>query len=292
MEYFDRIYNSVIFIEKVLKAPLSVEAVAREAGISMFHFLRLFHILVGETPGAYIRKRRLSEAAKELLDTDNRIIDIAFDYQFQSQEAFSRAFKKYFNVNPKELRRTRKFIYNFPKEKLTQSKLKHILQGVTMEPKFIEKPEIKLMGMVYYGDNKNWEIPELWKQFMPDMDNFENRKNSMNSYGLCFYSKEFTETGKFYYLAAVEVEDFSKMPITMVGKTIPAAKYAVFTHKGDLKDIRTTYEYIYATWMPKSGYENSFCYDFEFYDERIMEFQTGKRELPELDIYIPVVEKK
>ncbi|UYO99245.1 helix-turn-helix transcriptional regulator [Oceanotoga sp. DSM 15011] len=71
----------------------------------MYHFHRIFNELTGETLKSYIRKRRLTEASKDLLNCNNSIIDIAFDYGFESQESFTRAFKKVFKVTPGKYRK-------------------------------------------------------------------------------------------------------------------------------------------------------------------------------------------
>jgi AraC family transcriptional regulator len=63
----------------------------------------------------YIRKRRLTEAAKELNESNIKIVDVALKYQFGSQETFSRAFKKMFNVSPGEFRRTNINVLQFKK---------------------------------------------------------------------------------------------------------------------------------------------------------------------------------
>lgn len=93
------------YIEINLKSELSLETVASSAATSKYHFHRLFQAYTGMTLASYIRKRRLSNAASELLTTDRRILDIALDYEFESQEAFTRAFKKMFHMTPGEYRR-------------------------------------------------------------------------------------------------------------------------------------------------------------------------------------------
>lgn len=288
MDYIEHINRAVCYMEANLKEPLNLDEIAREAAYSPFHFLRLFHTLIGETPGNYIRKRRLWEAAKELLMSNTPIIRIAFDYQFQSQEAFTRAFQKLFGLTPRKYRLKGKSSSGFAKSKLSRGKIMHLLQGVTMEPKMIEKKELNLVGLVYYGDNKKWEIPELWGKFLILMASIPNRINEQSCYGLCFNSPDFCDTGMFCYLAAVEVSSLKEIPITMIGKTIPMNNYAVFTHKGNVKNIKTTYEYIYGTWLAKHGYENTSAYDFEFYDHR---FNAENDEVSELDLYIPIKEQ-
>ncbi|MFD0717605.1 helix-turn-helix transcriptional regulator [Paenibacillus sp. GCM10027626] len=98
-------FNHVLeFIEKNLKNELCLETIASYTAISKYHFHRLFHAHVGMTLASYIRKRRLSNAASELISAEKRILDIALDYQFESQEAFTRAFKKMFHMTPGQYR--------------------------------------------------------------------------------------------------------------------------------------------------------------------------------------------
>jgi AraC-like DNA-binding protein len=100
MSYIPNVLRAVDYMERNLTCPISVSDVASEAAYSTFHFVRLFKALTGYTPGSYLRRRRLTEAAGELAGGRKRIIEIALDYQFQSQEAFTRAFKDCFGINP------------------------------------------------------------------------------------------------------------------------------------------------------------------------------------------------
>src|SRR5262245_7049845 len=108
MDYSEPINQAIDYIENNLTEAVTLEKISAAAGYSPFHFGRLFLALIGETPGEYLRKRRLSEAARELVVSRRKILDIALDYQFQSQEAFTRAFKKRFRVSPALYRRKRR----------------------------------------------------------------------------------------------------------------------------------------------------------------------------------------
>ncbi|RXZ78415.1 helix-turn-helix domain-containing protein [Paenibacillaceae bacterium] len=105
--------NSLDYIEKHLKVELTLEAISAHASFSMYHYHRLFHSYVGSALAEYIRKRRLTNAASELITTDRRILEIALDYRFDSQESFTRAFKKMFYMTPGRYRSfTRDLIMN------------------------------------------------------------------------------------------------------------------------------------------------------------------------------------
>lgn len=105
MQYESIINKTINYIEKHLEHPLTVEEIAEQAGFSKFHFHRIFLEEVGMSITEYIRMRRMANAAVALLFTNNRILDIALNYHFESQEAFTRAFKKYYHLPPGKYRK-------------------------------------------------------------------------------------------------------------------------------------------------------------------------------------------
>lgn len=107
MKYDACIKKSVKYIEDNLDKKIELEELAGKVYLSKYHFHRIFHAGMGEPVAEYIRRRRLAEAAGELLNTDKKIIDIALKYQFGSQESFTKAFKKIYGIPPREFRRSR-----------------------------------------------------------------------------------------------------------------------------------------------------------------------------------------
>lgn len=103
-EYKDIVDRSLSYIEQHLLEDIRLENVANQAAVSMFHFHRIFQSIVGMSVTEYIRQRRLTHAGGELARTDKRVLDIAIEYKFGTQEAFTRAFKKMFGMPPKQYR--------------------------------------------------------------------------------------------------------------------------------------------------------------------------------------------
>jgi AraC family transcriptional regulator len=95
------------FIEEHLTEPITLIGLARSARYSPWHAARLFKELTGRSPFEYIRLRRLSAAAERLSTSPQRVVDVAFDFVFDSHEGFTRAFTRHFGVTPREFRRTR-----------------------------------------------------------------------------------------------------------------------------------------------------------------------------------------
>ena len=107
MNYLEQLEKAILFIEANLCEDIRTEDVAGIAGYSYYHFHRVFEAVTGETIGNYIRSRRLARAAYDLMYSDVKIIDIAVRYQFESQEAFNRAFKKLYKISPGTYRNNR-----------------------------------------------------------------------------------------------------------------------------------------------------------------------------------------
>ena len=285
MDYVTSVLKALAYIEQNLTGDISPDDVAREAAFSKYHFHRIFLAVTGNSVAGYIRRRRLTEAAHALTETDNKIIDVALDFRFETPESFSRAFKNMYGVNPRQYRNREDHFAALHQPKIGPAILTHLKERMRMDVKILTKQAFKIIGMRYFGENKNKEISQLWDVFLPRRESIKSRINPTVSYGICYPVEGKNNDAAFEYIAAVEVSDLHDLPAGMVGKTIPTQKYAVFTHQGSVDKILETYQAIYAVWQPKSGYELIKAPDFEYYDER---FNPDHPEVSELDIYIPI----
>jgi len=286
MNYFERVQTTIDYIEENLSEDITLEILANKAFFSMFHYHRIFQAMVGETIMEYIRKRRLANAVHNLLNTNKRIIDIAFEYQFNSQENFTRAFKKVYGVTPGECRKNKKQLSVFGKANL----LKVISNkgGVFMEPKIITRKSFKVIGIELITTNENGEnlvqIPKFWDKYLDEKvyERIPNRVKLNETFAIC---RDIDGTGKISYTICAKVNSSDNIPDGMIGKTVPESKYAVFTVKGKVPEkVQETWNYIYGTWLPDSGYEPANIEGFELYDERYKENCNDSV----IDIYIPI----
>ncbi|MEK5069444.1 helix-turn-helix transcriptional regulator [Sporosarcina sp. FSL K6-1508] len=110
MKYEAVIQCSFDWIERNLHRKIYLEDVSRASNFSKFHFHRIFQSTINMSVDDYIRMRRLALASVQLIHSDERIINIALDAQFNSQEAFSRSFKKLYGLSPGEFRKTMRII--------------------------------------------------------------------------------------------------------------------------------------------------------------------------------------
>jgi len=289
MDYLKEIAAAVEYIEEHLDRPLTLPEVAKTVHLSPFYFHRIFSAIVGDPVSRYIRNRRLAKAADELLESDKKIIEIALDNFFESQESFSRAFAKVYRLTPGRFRRKKVSNYYFNKGRVTEKILRHLAKGVTMKPKIIELPEFKVIGIKRKATLKTAHelIKKQWQEFNPRMGEIKNRIKPTEAYGICEYCdlENFDEETPYYELVSVAVSNLDNPPQGMTGKIIPKSRYAVFTHKGPTKNLRATYDYIYKTWLPSSGEELLPHDDFELYDRR---FRGVNNPESEIDIYLPI----
>ncbi len=105
------IENMIAWVEDNIEEAPTLEAMARYVGYSSYYCSAKFHEAVGISFKEYVQHRKLALAVGELLNTDKRIIDIAVQYGFSSNEAFTRAFSKIYGCPPNAYRR--QFNYNF-----------------------------------------------------------------------------------------------------------------------------------------------------------------------------------
>ena len=153
-----------------------------------------------------------------------------------------------------------------------------------MEPKFVKLPAFTVIGLRYYGKNENQEIKELWDTANRHLNEIHNVSKDA-AYGLCIGPVD-PVVGEFEYIAGLEVSKVENVPEGMVVREVPAQKYAIFTHVGSLDKLRDTYNFIYQTWLPQSGYELTGGPDFELYDEDFKDFAPDSR----FYIYVPIKE--
>lgn len=102
---FDCLNKMVRYIEDNLENEIDYNMLSKITSTNLFILERIFMFLTNMTITEYIKKRRLSKAFEEIRNTDLKITDIAFKYQYNSSSSFNRAFKRFFNITPTECRK-------------------------------------------------------------------------------------------------------------------------------------------------------------------------------------------
>jgi AraC family transcriptional regulator len=150
-----------------------------------------------------------------------------------------------------------------------------------MEYVIREMPEFRVIGKQITTSMQNNTIPQLWGEYWSDPSRPMQFEVAV---GLCFCEDEDCAEDTFQYMAGVVVKDGRPVPQGMIERIVPAARYAVFTHKGPLSLYGETVQKLYSEWLPNSGLELAPGDHIEWYDCRF------KDEDPEseIDIYMPV----
>ncbi|MDT8381453.1 MAG: GyrI-like domain-containing protein [Brevefilum sp.] len=160
------------------------------------------------------------------------------------------------------------------------------LEANEMEPKIITKDGFTLVGLRYFGKNEHMEIPQLWETFNQRKNELGGLPNETGdaAIGLCITPEGEPVDGAFEYVAGLPVSEAEDVPQDFVVRHVPEYTYAVFAHKGDLPSLGKTYEYIYQTWLPQSGYKLAAKIDFEYYDSDFKDFSPDSV----FYIYLPI----
>ncbi len=291
MDYLERINNAVVYIENNLKNNIQLQDVAREACFSKYHFIRIFQAVTGETVWSYVRKRRLTKAARDLIESKQRILEIAIEYQFESPESFTRSFKSVYHQTPGQYRKKQVNQIAFSRARLTNQRLKHLNSGIQNSPKYTEIDDIRVVGLSGKTNMLDNQLYDLWNVFLQRMSEIKNQCKPRNYFEIHPFETTtdvtgYTEKTMFTKIASVEVSEISCIPNSMISRIVKKGKYAVFTHVGPLSKIQLSYDYIWGTWVVGSNEIIDERDDFELYEEH--RFKGLNHPETEVDIYIPV----
>jgi len=154
-----------------------------------------------------------------------------------------------------------------------------------MDPRIVEKGAVTLVGMVSFGG----DIGALWNRFEQSEKLIEHRIEGA-WYELHVYPKDHTP-GTPFYMVAVEVTAMEAVPEDMFVKPLPAAQYAVFTHRPGLGEPNHGYDVLNRAiqeWLEAGPYRHARNVSLQIYDARF----KGMDDLDsELDLLIPVEPK-
>jgi len=272
MDWQDRMTRAIDYLESHLYEGADFEAAAREANCSAFHFYRMFEIVTGIGPGEYLRRRRLSEAAMLLSSGGSeKVIDLAMRFDYDSPDAFSRAFRREFGCLPTEARRAGARLHSYPRLSFSV-----VLKGdVAMEYRIEKSPATKLAGISIRATSKDGsnlvDVPAFWDAIMGD-----GRWSSLcaaadfGRLGVCGVCRDFDmASGSFVYSIAVDAPaGADRLPAGWEAFEVPASTWGKFTSRGPLRpNFQDTIKRIFGEWLPASDWEHAGSAEIEFYPE-------------------------
>lgn len=268
-DWIERLNEAVAYFEENLEHKPELKKAADAAFASSFHFQRVFHAFAGMTAGRYVRYRRLSLAAKALIEGQN-VGDVALRFGYLSPEAFSRAFRRRYGVLPSQIRAGEIGIKPF--ERLVF--VRPILEKPPMNYKIITQSSFHLTGPMLrtnMEENENQKsIPNFWIDLMKNGE-FEklcgmSRAQAFperTSFGVSAPDPD-NEEGFLYYVA---VETDSGSANEYPGLTVGASDWAVFEAVGEPSEaIPPIFKFVFS----------EFFKDSEF---------APRNDFPELEVY-------
>lgn len=250
-------FNKVIaYIEDNLENEIDYKEIENITAMNEFIFERIFTFLTGMTIKEYIKKRRLSKAFEEIKNTDKKIIDIAFKYQYNSATSFCRSFKQLFNITPTECRKKTGEYKIFPIEYFENNKFNYKLD---YEIKQISEKTI----YCYHISSNNYndflyKVKELYKNGKKNNNYYEFNKKGM--YGIYYKEKK-----SYHYLLGSE-KCINNLEVYKIQK----GKYVVFTLPSrEQKDIVELEKRINKQWIPSTNYNVEDTLKIEYYNDNI-----------------------
>lgn len=282
--------NHVIdYIEEHLTDDLSLELISEYAGVSDYHFRKIFFYISGLTLSEYIKNRKLSEANKDLLYGE-KVTDVAFKYGYQSIDGFTRAFKKWSGFLPSDVIK-KGISKSFPKFSFIIT----VKGGISMEFRIENKPAFNLVGvskrvpMQFEGVNNEivklaQSITEEQRKEMHALQNIEPYEVVNASYDAdANFLKE--EGGLTHLIGILTTENQVSELLEKV--PVEACTWAIFPNEGPFPStLQETMAKIYSEWFPSSDYEIINAPSFSF-----TKMNEHKNNYAYSEVWVPVQKK-
>ncbi|EGV09862.1 bacterial transcription activator, effector-binding domain protein [Parvimonas sp. oral taxon 393 str. F0440] len=272
-------FNSTIdYIETVLEDEIDEKKITHLSGYSYAMFSRLFSILTETTLSEYLRGRKLTEAAIALRDTDEKVIEIAFRFGYESSDSFGTAFKNFHGFTPSEVRNGKPF------KLVSRIQLALTVKGGrSMNVTIQKKGSFTVAG--FNEENINSSLcPKVWNKLYEKYSQEELASlGDGESVGICH---DVESPNVIDYMAGYIVTDVDKarsMGLDIL--ELEEAEYAIVELKGVVPEcIHNGWKYVMEVFFPEHGYVHSGTPDFEYYYEGDMDSKDYKMEL-----WIPIV---
>ncbi len=280
MKWVEAIQKTIQYMEEHLLEPLTVDQIAAQAHMSAFHFQRIFHLMTDVTVAEYIRRRRLTLAAHELLQGDRKIMDLAFKYGYDTPESFSKAFRRQHGITPSETRKSGATVQSYNRLVIQV----HLQGAEPMKHHIVEQEAFSITGIKQrfsYVDGQHLQgIGNMWEEAYNS--GLEDRILALNDgvipglLGVCVDQAEIQDKQMEYWIATTYK---GEQPEGLSTLTFPASKWVVFEVEEPMpQGIQRLWKRIVGEWFPSNSYEHAWLPELEVY--------RGMNQPPQ--IWIPI----
>ena len=257
MDTHDILENTIKLIENNLdNQDLNISFLSNKVYVSPYHLQRIFYTLFGKTIGSYIRERRLTEAGTDIKNGE-KVADVAIKYGYESQESFTRAFKKFHGVNPGVAKKG--FIIScVPAINMNNFKKGEISMDIKIEK---ENAFNIIVITKQFNEETSFEnVPKFWDEYYEK--GYQNSVPPM--LGICINNNDNLE---FEYGIGSLKEYCNEIPEGFKQINIPEHLWGKFYTKGKMPTaIQKLWKEV-IDWVNNSEYEIAANYDFECYSE-------------------------
>ena len=303
MDWITGMQKAIDYIEENLTEEIDYGKVAAESFSSSYHFQRVFSILCGYTLGEYIRLRRLSLAGAELANGNEKVIDVALKYGYDSPDSFAKAFQKFHGITPSQARADGSKLKSF-----SRLSIKISLEGGSIMNYRIEtKPQFTLLGYkkrfegtpydeLRHKQEGDFFITTRAHQWM--LKGMANDKLSdycvitnMNDDGYDFYIASTTdnwERDNLYNSKVTGIDFMDKFQFEEI--IIPERTYAIFETEKQRMPIPEYFDLrkqIAAEWLSNNEYQMINAPEIAVYHWGIVGGYTERT----IEIWIPIEKK-
>ena len=245
----------MLYVQDHLDEPHSIDALARIARFSPFHFHRIFRGMAGESLMAHVKRLRLERAAHHLSLTNRPVAEIATAAGYESHESFSRAFQGHFGVSPSRFRRQPR-AGDQPGGTHGRDPLDAVGDAAHWADVRIVNFSARHVAFVrhigpYQGAGRAWGPLLAWAG--------SHALDTKAQLAIAYDDPEITPAEHLRYDACIEAPASIEPTDPVQFQTIEGGDYAVYTHVGAYEKLGEAYLNLYGRWLPASGREARAC---------------------------------
>lgn len=259
----NRIELVLDYIDNSLHRPLSLDELATKSCWSRWQLQRVFQECTQQSVGCYVREQKLAKAAQLVLSNQHRMIDIALMLGFSSEMAFSRAFKSYFQIGPKQYQK-RGVSHGIKKPLIKNPFDTDTFDALFVQVRIDYLPDTNIFGVEreingLVSDNPDYmkTVPQAWQSFE---QTYQYKNPTIEQFIGVITESKADPVGSLTYLAGSQ-QRFEGADCVH----LPAQQYAVLSFNGPINQFAKSVEWFVFSWLPQSEYKLAESSELEVY---------------------------